>query len=388
MSIYLDHNATSPLRAVCHQALMKEYERVGNASAIHTLGREAKKRLHAYREAVAGMVSASPEQTLFTSGGTEANGMVLLSAKKTGYHILCSSTEHDSVRSYAHPENYLAVNKDGVIDLESLENQLKDPCNSAPYLVSVMLANNETGVIQPVAKIVEIVKRYSYKGVPAKVHTDATQALGKMPVGFDALGVDYMTLSAHKLGGPKGVGALVFSSNSKPDPVFTGGLQEMGLRAGTENLPAIAGFAALSCDVNNQTLLEQTLPLRETLERALQSIAPDITIYGKTAERLPNISCFSVASLSQESQLMALDLAQIYVSAGAACASRKLHPSHVLLAMGASPESAKSAIRVSFGWTSKPTDVDQFMQTWATLYNRVQHRHATTQNIARQRIIS
>jgi cysteine desulfurase len=386
MSIYLDHNATSPLRRVCHQAMMEEYERVGNASAIHTLGREAKKRLDIYRRAVADMVSVLPEQTLFTSGGTEANAMALLGAQNSGHQILCSSTEHDSIRSYVHPDHYLAVNKDGVIDLEFLENQLKNQCKLGPYLVSVMLANNETGVIQPIAQIVEIVKRHSYKGTLGMVHTDATQALGKMHFTFDELGVDYMTLSAHKLGGPNGAGALIFSSTSKPDPLFKGGRQEMGLRAGTENLPAIAGFAALSCDVKNHTLASHTLPLRETLESALQSIAPDITIYGKNAERLPNTSCFSVASLSQESQLMALDLAHIYVSAGAACASRKLHPSHVLLAMGASPESAKSAIRVSFGWTSKPADADQFTQTWASLYNRVQQRYSNTINFTPQRI--
>ena len=388
MSVYLDHNATSPLRAVCYQAMMEECQRHGNASAIHTLGREAKKRLETYRDAVADMVSVVPGQTLFTSGGTEANGMVLWGAQKSGCQIFCASTEHDSVRSRVHPDRYLAVNEDGVVDLEFLENTLKAQCELGPYLVSIMLANNETGVIQPICQIVEIVQRYPSKGIKGLIHTDATQALGKIQVTFGELGVDYMTLSAHKLGGPNGVGALVFSPAAKPDPLFTGGLQEMGLRAGTENLPAIAGFAALACDVKNLTVSSVTLPLRQHLENALQSIAPDITIYGKNVDRLPNTSCFSVDSLSQESQLMALDLDHIYVSAGAACASRKLHPSHVLLAMGASPESAKSAIRVSFGWTSKPAHVDQLTQTWANLYNRVQHRHTAAQNIAHQRITS
>lgn len=383
MSTYLDHNATSPLRPICHKAIMDEYACIGNASAIHTLGREAKKRLEGYRKAIASVVGTKPEQAIFTSGGTEANAIILLDAQRQGFEILCSNIEHDSVRSYAHPDNYLPVNEDGVIDLEILQTRLKKRCIAHPLLVSVMLANNETGVIQPIKEISAVVKHYG-----GYVHTDASQALGKHAFMFDELSVDYMTLSAHKLGGPLGIGALIFSPTAKPSSLFKGGLQEMGLRAGTENLPAIAGFAALAPDIMTLSLERNTFSLREKLEDALQAIAPDITIYGKNAERLPNTSCFSVSSLSQESQLMTLDLAHIYASAGAACASKKLHPSHVLLAMSASYESAKSAIRVSFGWSSGDKDVDQFMQTWASLYKRVQHRYSKTINSAPQRITS
>ncbi|MCH8035910.1 MAG: aminotransferase class V-fold PLP-dependent enzyme, partial [Proteobacteria bacterium] len=258
----------------------------------------------------------------------------------------------------------IPLSRDGVVDLDALEALLgADP---RPALVSVMLANNETGVIQPVARAAETAHRRG-----ALVHCDAVQGAGKIPVDMAALGVDLLSLSAHKLGGPQGVGALIVAEGIELAPLMRGGGQERRHRAGTENLPGIAGFgAAATCALAGLEPMAGLAALRDRLERRLRARAPEIKIYGAGAPRLSNTSCFGVPGLAAETQVIALDLAGVAVSAGAACSSGKVAPSHVLKAMGASEAEAGCAIRVSLGWDSGTAGIERFLEAWSALYSR------------------
>ncbi len=360
MRVYLDHNATSPLRPAAKAAMVAAWEQGGNASAIHAEGRAARRTLEAAREAVAGAIGVLPPMVIFTSGGSEANNMAINGVAVE--RILVSAIEHPSVLAAAHaagkPVDLIPVTADGVIDLEALARMLPGP----RALVSVMLANNETGALQPVRDVVAMAQSHG-----ALVHTDAVQALGKMPVNFGLLGVDMMTLSAHKLGGPIGCGALVVRDGLAVAPLIRGGGQELRRRAGTENVPAAAGFAAAITEKSNHINT-----LRETLEASLEGAI----LFGTAVPRLPNTSCFAFPGMSAETLLMAFDLAGIAISSGSACSSGKVAQSHVLAAMGVAPELAKAAIRVSLGWTTTEDDISTFIAVWQRLLARHKARAA------------
>lgn len=355
MRVYLDHNATSPLRESAKKAMLAALDLHGNASSIHAEGRRAHALIDDARHSLAGAMGALPALVVFTSGGSEANNMVLKGAPAE--RLIVSAIEHPSVLEAAKASGksveILPVNGDGVVELEALERML---ASGPRALVSVMLANNETGVIEPVRDVVALAQKHG-----ALVHTDAVQALGKIAVNFALLGADFLSVSAHKFGGPQGVGALFVRDGLALDPLIHGGGQELRRRAGTENIAAIAGFAA--------AIEEKRLEIRQ-LRDHLESSLEDAVIFGRTVERLPNTTCFAEPGIAAETALMALDLAGIAVSSGSACSSGKVAKSHVLQAMGVDPDLAGSALRVSLGWTTTPEHIEQFISAWARIRAR------------------
>jgi cysteine desulfurase len=357
---YLDYNATAPIRPSAAAAVSEALQLGGNPSSVHAFGRAARARLEDARDSVAALAGARPEQLVFTSGGTEANNLALTWA--LGGRVLVSAGEHSSILEAAPQAESVPLKADGRVDLAALEERLAEA--PRPSLVSLMLANNETGVIQPLAEAVRLARA---AGVP--VHCDAVQAAGKVALDISDLGVQLLSLSAHKIGGPAGVGALVVAEDLSLEPLLRGGGQERRRRAGTENLPGIAGFAAAARDAAGQLREYGRLArLRDRIEAETKAIAPEVRIFGNAAPRLANTSCLAMPGVRAETQVMALDLAGVAVSAGAACSSGKVAPSHVLQAMGVEDALADGAIRVSLGWASVPEDVDLFLAAWAELY--------------------
>jgi cysteine desulfurase len=368
---YLDYNATAPVRPAVVETMRATLERTGNPSSVHRFGREARRALEHAREAVAAMAGAAPDQVVFTSGGTEANNQALRSAQGP---VVVSAIEHDSVLAAVPDAARIPVNAEGRVVPAALEQML---ARLSPQLVSVMLANNETGVIQPVREVVEVARRHG-----ARVHCDAVQAGGKLAIDMAALGVDLLTLSAHKFGGPQGVGALVVRDGLEPDALLRGGGQERRWRPGTENLPGIAGFGhACELAMADAGWRERAAALRDHLETRIAALAPAARVFGHGAERLPNTSCLTMPGVSNHTQLIEFDLAGIAVSTGSACSSGKVGPSHVLAAMGVDADQAASAVRISLGWASIPDDVDRFVDAWGRLYVRT--RRAAAGAIAR-----
>lgn len=361
---YLDYNATAPLRPEARAAMLEALAEPGNASSVHGPGRRARRLVEQARERVAALAGCDPRWVIFTSGGTEANNLAL-KGLGSGPRLV-SAGEHDSVLQAVPEATRVALRRDGQIDLAALEAALSGSPEGT--VVSVMLANNETGVIQPIAVVVELAR-----AAGALVHCDAVQGGGKLALDMAALGVDCMTLSSHKFGGPPGTGALLCRDGLPLAPLMAGGGQEGRRRAGTENLPGIAGFGA-AAEAAQRDLPDMALlaDLRDRLEAGARAIAPDVKVFGSESERLANTACLAVAGMAAETQIMALDLAGIAVSAGAACSSGKVQPSHVLTAMGASAAEAASAIRVSLGWQSRAEDVDRFLAAWGDLYRRSQ----------------
>lgn len=368
--VYLDYNATAPLKQPVIEAMTAALAECGNASSVHRFGRLARRAVETAREDVAALVAAEPRQVVFTGGGTEANNLAIAAAG-AGRRILVSAIEHESVLKAAPDAELIPVDSDGVADLATLQTLLaRDP---RPALVCLMLANNETGVIQPVAQAARLAHEHG-----ALIHCDAVQAAGKLAVDFKALGVDTLALSAHKLGGPQGVGALLIGDAVELHPLLRGGGQERGWRAGTENVPAIRGFGVAA------RLAAQDLPamlvlaaLRDHMEDRLSRAAPEAVVLASGAGRLPNTTCIALPGLPAETQVMALDLAGIAVSAGSACSSGKVKPSHVLRAMGADERLVGSAIRLSLGWRTSEQDIDHLLDAWAQLVARARsHHHA------------
>lgn len=360
-AVYMDHNATTPMRPQVAAATARALAFVGNASSVHRFGRMARRTLEEAREKVAALVGAPPEDVVFTSGGTEANNLAIRGAGRT--RVLVSAVEHVSVLKAAAVE-VIPVDGDGVVDRHALETRLA--ADDTPALVSVMLANNETGVIQPVAEIAALARRFG-----ALVHCDAVQAAGRILVDMGALGVDLLTLSAHKIGGPPGVGALVVGARVPLTAEIRGGGQERGRRAGTENTPAIVGFGvAAECARAGIVEFQRLAAWRDRIEDRVRRIAPAVRVFGARAPRLANTACFTMPGVASETQVMGLDLAGIAVSAGAACSSGKVQASHVLKAMGVDAREADCAIRISLGWTSEEADVDRFVEAWSALYAR------------------
>jgi cysteine desulfurase len=360
---YLDHNATAPIRPEAAAAIVAALALPGNPSSIHADGRAARAVVETAREQVAALVGAQPRWVYFTSGGTEAAATVLTPglrrAKRTPDLLLLCATEHACVREghrFAQQQvEHVPVDANGVVDLGWLGDRLARHDGIA--MVSVHAANNETGVLQPVAEIAALTKAHD-----AIFHSDAVQAAGRIPLGAGAPHADVLTLSAHKFGGPKGVGAIVMRDTmlALDDRLIRGGGQERSLRAGTENVAAIAGFGAAAEIANRNIAAESArmLALRDEFEARLVEIAPEVTIFGSAVQRLPNTSAFAIPGLTAERALILFDLAHVSVSSGSACSSGKVRRSHVLAAMGFEDAIAECAMRVSFGWSSSMTDVE------------------------------
>jgi cysteine desulfurase len=376
MRSYLDHNATSPVRPEARAAVLAALDAGGNASSVHAEGRAARALIDEARETIAAALGCLPDMVVFTSSGTEANNMALKGAAAFGIRrLVVSAVEHASVLETAAatglPVATVPVTGDGRIDLSALDALLG--AEPGPALVSVMLANNETGAIMPVAKASEIAHRHG-----AYLHSDAVQALGKVALRWATLGLDLMSVSAHKLGGPQGAGALVIRDGLGLEPLLHGGGQESKRRAGTENVAAIAGFAAALRAAEERATEEpgRIEGLRDKLEAELKAAAPGVAIFAEAGPRLANTTSFALPGLEAELALMAFDLAGIAVSSGSACSSGKISRSHVLDAMGLAPELVGGGIRVSLGWNSTGADVDRFAAAWARIAARFQDRAA------------
>lgn len=357
--IYLDYNATAPVFPDVIALMTELISAPHNASAVHGYGRDGRKYVERARTQIAKICDTEPNQVIFNSGATEGNNTVLRHFK-TRYpdeQILVSAIEHAAVRDVLEDAAHIPVDENGIVDLAALEKLLQEKKTS---LVSVMMVNNETGVIQPIKEIAELTHRHG-----ALFHSDCVQAAGRIPLHMGALGIDFLTLSAHKFGGPQGVGALVFGSCGETPTLLVGGGQERAARAGTENVPGIAGFG-LACEIAQKNLdgYQKLEALRDDLEKRLKDISPNIKIYGEDAPRAVNTSMFSLPGITSERLLIALDLKGIAVSNGSACSSGTVHPSHVLKAMGADDTEAASAIRVSMGWDTTQDDVEIFLTSW------------------------
>jgi cysteine desulfurase len=378
MRAYLDHNATSPLRPEAREAMLAALALPGNASSVHAEGRAARGAVEDAREAVARRIGCAPRQVVFTSGGTEANVMALSPAwlgPERAAKLFVSAIEHPSVlrggQFTAGGIELLPADVRGVIDLDAARRRFeawRSETDGAPFLVSVMLANNETGAVQPVTALAALA--HASGGL---VHSDAVQAFGKLEIDAAAIGADLLTISAHKLGGPKGAGALVVLRDGLPvAPLMRGGGQEAGYRAGTENVAAIAGFGAVAASASPDW--SRIRALRDRFEAEAAAIAPQLTVFAQGCERLPNTSCLAVPGMSAEIVLIGLDLAGVAVSAGSACSSGKVARSHVLDAMGVAPELGGAAIRVSLGWSTGAEDIERFIAAWRGVYGKFAQR--------------
>ncbi|MEW6146602.1 cysteine desulfurase family protein [Bradyrhizobium japonicum] len=370
--VYLDWNATTPLRSEARAAILAAYDLIGNPSSVHAEGREARRLVEEARSALAGAVGAQPRNVVFTSAGTESNALALspgLRGRSGGpvERLLVSAVEHASVlaggRFPGDKIGLIPVTRSGVVDLDRLKIQLQD---GPPALVSIMAANNETGALQPVAEAASIV--HAAGGL---LHVDAIQALGKIPFDINTVGADLATFSAHKIGGPKGVGALVMAEGiGGLEPVLRGGGQELNRRAGTENVAGIAGFGA-AVKAALQALakdVERMASLRDLLENGLRGIA-GATVFADDVARLPNTVLFTAPGLKAETAVIGFDLEGIAVSSGSACSSGRVQPSHVLSAMGYDPAVAQGAVRLSLGWSTQPEDINRALEAWRKLGN-------------------
>jgi cysteine desulfurase len=368
--VYLDWNATTPLRREARAAMDAAWDFCGNPSSVHAEGRQARKLVEEARAEVAHAVGALPRNVVFTSGGTEANALAMTPGLRRGSglaveRLLVSAIEHTSVlsggRFPAAVIGTVGVTRSGLLDLDRLRTALQ---GAPAALVSVMLANNETGAVQPVTEAASIVHEAG-----GLLHVDAIQAFGKIPFDIKALNADLVTVSAHKIGGPKGVGALILAEGVLgPEPLLRGGGQERGHRAGTENVAGIAGFgaavkAAMRSRERDAARLES---LRNRLENGLRQTR-DAIIFSEDVPRLPNTALFTVPGLRAETAVIGFDLEGIAVSSGSACSSGKVQPSHVLEAMGFGPKLAQGAVRLSLGWSTSDADVDRVLEAWRKL---------------------
>lgn len=362
--IYLDWNATAQIRPEVLELVTKVMGEVGNASSVHDFGRHAHKHVEDARAQVAKLCGATSEQVVFTSGATESINTVL-----SGYRdkrVLISAIEHPAViASAAHAEK-IPVTPDGVIDMDAYAAMLKD--GDPPALVSVMLVNSETGVIQPIAEMAKMAHE-----VGALFHTDAVQGAGRIDITLKTLGVDYMSLSAHKFAGPQGVGAIIKRDADMELPKFMlGGGQEKNCRAGTHNTAGIAGMGlAAELALKHMPDYQDIQKLRDGMEQRIREISNQAIIYGGNAPRVGNTTNVGI-NIPAQTQMMALDLDGIAVSSGSACSSGAFKASHVLTAMGASEEEAKSALRISLGYATTQADIDAFLESWEKIVKRAE----------------
>nr|TFG54630.1 MAG: cysteine desulfurase [Hyphomicrobiales bacterium] len=382
---YLDHNATSPLLARAREAMLAVLDSAGNASSVHRPGRQARAQIEEAREKIAHLIGANSDSVVFTGGGSEANALALrgavagaLTAEDRITRIFISAIEHESVRANALALSQsvagirlteLAVSSDGLVDLDAFRLHLIQ--GRGRTFISVMAANNETGVLQPIEALVAIARQEC--GGDALVHIDAAQFAGRLPISFDALKADYLTVSAHKFGGPQGVGALVVRDGAPLEP-FSVGAQEMGRRGGTENVMAIVGFGAAAEEMlATSGDVERICGLRDRFETGLRRLGAELIIFGEHAKRLPNTSNFALCGLSAETALIALDLDGIALSSGAACSSGKVRSSHVLSAMGVDENLARCGLRVSLGPSNDDNDIEAALGALRRLIERKAH---------------
>jgi len=373
--IYLDHNAGAPLRPAAREMMIEVLGDPGNASSVHGHGRKARGRIEEARERVARLCNARNRAATFVSGGTEAN-MTALSPSWQDQgapvyldKLLRSAVEHPSVvtggRFAVADQVVLPVDGNGLVDLAALEGAVRD---AEPSLISVMAANNETGVVQPLARIGELAERYGHF-----FHVDAVQAAGRMKIDPDAWQADVLTLSAHKFGGPQGIGAVVVRSTARvPSPLMIGGGQENWRRGGTENVAAISGFGvAAEAALEEAADTSHLRDMKARLEAGLRALCPATVIYGEGTDRLANTCCFAVPGIPAETALIAFDLERVSLSSGSACSSGKVSVSHVLTAMGVDETLARCALRVSMGWNTRDQDIDRFLELWPKIVDRL-----------------
>ena len=369
--IYLDYAATTPLRPEARCALLEVLDgKWGNPSSVHRWGRESRALLDDARARLARVIGAAPGEIVFTRAGTEADNLAILGRARAvpGGPVVCSAVEHSAVlgavRAAGAPARILPVDADGVVGLDALETALTEQ----PAVVSVMWANNETGVLQPVREIAE---RCAAAGVA--FHSDAVQALGKAPVRADEVPAALLSFSAHKVGGPKGIGALFVRRGTALSPLMHGGGQERGLRAGTEDVAGALAFAAAAeaAEGEREASMLRLGALRDRLEAGLRERIPGLHVNGGGADRLANVSNLLVPGADPEMLLVALDLEGIAASSGSACSSGAVEPSHVLLAMGLSPEAAGPSVRFSLGWGTTDAEVDRVLEVLPAVVERV-----------------
>ncbi len=383
--IYLDYNASAPILPEAKGAMLAALEASANASSVHANGRNARAIVETARGKVAALVGADPNQVIFTSGATEAAQLVLspmLNRKNRAIEldkIYMSTIEHPCIQNGGRfeAENIarFPVDRHGVVDLAELERLLASLVGKNPFLLALMLANNETGIIQPVKKVSQMVK-----SAGGYLLVDAVQAAGRVPIDLRQLGADFLVFTSHKLGGPQGAGALILGdAELKPEPLIRGGGQESRLRGGTENIAAIAGFGeAVRIALESLEYIQRLIYIRDRFEGQLVDLCKGkdnrlgpLTVFGRESERLANTTCFAINGLNAETALISLDLDGISVSSGSACSSGKVEPSHVLKAMGVDDQQAKAAIRVSTGWDTRPEDITKFLEAFASCLKRL-----------------
>ncbi len=368
MKTYLDYNATAPIRPEVIELMSAAMTAAHNASAVHSFGREGRSLIENAREQIAALIGTPPAQAIFNSGATEGNNTVLqyFAREYAGEQILVSAIEHPAVLEATPNLKLIPVTRDGVLDLNALEALLKDAKTS---LVSVMMVNNETGIIQPVKDAAALAHKHG-----ALFHCDAVQAAGRIRISMQETGIDFLTLSAHKMGGPQGVGVLALGICGVTPTLLHGGGQEKSARAGTENVSGIAGFGLAAQIAANELDAYQTKTkaLQETLETALSGLK----IFGQNAARVTNTTLFTLPGASSETLLMSLDLDGVAVSNGSACSSGRVQASHVLKAMGAGHEEASGAIRISTGWNTTPEDIEAFLKSWNKTYERLKDKRS------------
>lgn len=365
--VYLDYNASGVMQPAVAALMASLLNMPGNASSIHAFGRDARRHVEKARAQVAALAGTHSNYVTFTSGATESNNAVL--KHFAGQRILVSAIEHPSVLESAPQADRIPVTADGAVDIAAFDKMLE---GAAPALISVMLVNNETGVIQPVA---EIARRARARHPQIFIHCDAVQAAGKTPFELSLLGVDYLSLSAHKMGGPQGVGALLCAPGAAPVPFIHGGGQEKRQRAGTENVAGIAGFG-LAAEIALAGLadFQKCAALRDQLEARLKQSAPEIVIFGQGAPRVANTANIGLPGIAANTQLMSLDIEGIAVSSGSACSSGTVKPSHVLEAMGVDAHLSSHALRVSMGWATTSGDISRLAEAWLKMYDRVRDK--------------
>ena len=384
--VYLDYNASAPLRPEVVEAMLHVLTASGNGSSVHREGRAARAAIEEARGKVAELVGAGGAKLVFTSGGTEANALALSpdvrvrgfggrGANTRPSRCFVGATEHPSIlaggRFPADAVTVVPVDADGIVDIAWLAERLDADAEGWPF-VSLQMANNETGVLQPIAEVAQLV--HAAGGV---LHVDAVQAAGKMPIDFSTLGADMLSLSAHKFGGPQGAGALIYTPGVDLGPsLLRGGGQEGGHRAGTENLAAIVGFGAAAAiafsEIDNYIMAMAAM--RDRIEREARQVLPDLVVFGADVRRLANTTAFAVPGVKAETLVMAFDLAGVAVSSGSACSSGKVRPSHVLAAMGIAPTVAEGAVRISLGWANRDEDVERFTSAFARVTRNLSAR--------------
>ena len=356
--VYLDYNATTPIRPEILSLVAKAMGEVGNSSSVHRFGQAARKYIEDARAQVASLCHVTPEQVIFTSGATESNNTILHGYRDQS--VLISAIEHPAIIQSAPHAVHIPVTPDGLVDIEAYKKLLAE---KSPALVSIMTVNSETGVIQPIKELAQLAH-----DAGALFHTDAVQAAGRIEINMDDMGVDYMSLSAHKMAGPQGVGAIVVRKGLETPKLMHGGGQEKNCRAGTHNTAGIAGMGlAAEIAKNNIDTYADIQKLRDHLEAEIKKISNKAVIYGENAPRVGNTCNVGLPGVPAQTQMMQLDLEGIAVSSGSACSSGSFKPSHVLTAMGLSETQAKSALRISIGYATTRADIDRFLEVWSKI---------------------